>query len=167
MPDLSVILVSYNTLAVTKKALDHLFASDFETQMEVIVIDNNSDDDSVEVLRRDYPQITLIANQENVGFGRANNQALSWVRGRYLLLLNTDAFVEADTIGKTVKFMDENPNCGVLGVKLLGGNGKLQASCRYFPTPWNLFLNLSGLERFFRPTVMVDDLAWDLSLIHI
>ena len=103
----------------------------------------------------------MIANSVNVGFGRANNQALPHVRGRYVLLLNTDAFVSADTLPKTVSFMDAHPRCGVLGVKLVGEDGSLQPSCRYFPTPWNVFLASTGLQRFFPRTRLVDDMSWD------
>ena len=88
--------------------------------LQVIVVDNASRDDSVEVLRTRFPEAELIENRTNVGFGRANNQALPLVRGRYVLLLNTDAFVSSDTLPKTVRFMDAQPGCGVLGVKLVG-----------------------------------------------
>jgi GT2 family glycosyltransferase len=83
------------------------------------------------------------------------------VRGRYVLLLNTDAFVAPDTLVKTVAFMNSNASCGVLGVKLVSGDGTLQPSCRYFPTPWNVFLQRSGLSRFFPNHRLVDDMTWD------
>ena len=103
----------------------------------------------------------MIANTVNVGFARANNQAIPRVRGRYVLLLNTDAFVSADTLPKTVKFMDAHPSCGVLGVKLVGEDRSLQPSCRYFPTPWNVFLASTSLQRLFPRTRLVDDMNWD------
>ena len=104
--DISVILVSYNTAEITKVALNHLFASKLEQQMEVFIIDNASRDNSVEVLRNAYPNVPLIVNQVNVGFGRANNQALPFISGRYVLLLNTDAFVGPDVIPETLTYMD-------------------------------------------------------------
>ena len=159
--DISVILVSYNTLEMTKKALDDLFSSLGNLEMEVFIIDNASKDDSAEILRREYPHISLIENKQNIGFGRANNQALPFIRGRYVLLLNTDAFVEPDTITKTVQYMNAHPKCGILGVKLLWRDGTLQPSCRFFPTPWNIFLERTNLKRFFRHTKMVDDMSWD------
>jgi GT2 family glycosyltransferase len=146
---------------MTKKALSHLFASSHNFEMEVIVIDNDSKDHSADVLRHEYPNITLIENKKNIGFGRANNQALPYINSRYVLLLNTDAFVEKDTIAKTVQYMDANPQCGILGVKFLGRDGELQPSCRFFPTPWNIFLNRTGLKRFFKRARMVDDMSWD------
>ena len=142
-------------------ALSHLVASSQDIEMEVIVVDNDSKDSSADVLRHEYPQIKLIENKKNVGFGRANNQALPYIKGRYVLLLNTDAFVEADTISKTMQYMDANPQCGILGVRLVGRDGALQPSCRYFPTPWNIFLNRTGLKRSFKRAVMVDDMSWD------
>ena len=166
MPDLSVLIVSYNTVEMTRKALSLLFSSSHNIEMEVFVIDNASKDKSVEMLRNEYPNITLLENCKNVGFGRANNQALPLIKGRYVLLLNTDAFVEADTITKTVQYMDANPQCGILGVKLLGRDGVLQPSCRFFPTPWNVFLNRSGLSRIFSHAKMIDDMAWNHATIR-
>lgn len=146
---------------MTKTALRHLFSSLHNFETEVIIIDNASKDHSAEVLRQEFPQVRLIENKKNVGFGRANNQALPYVKSRYVLLLNTDAFVEPDTIAKTVQFMDANPKCGILGVKLFGRDGVLQPSCRFFPTPWNMFLNRTGLSRIFKRTKLVDDMTWD------
>ncbi|HYN54070.1 MAG TPA: glycosyltransferase family 2 protein [Methylotenera sp.] len=159
--DISVVLVSYNTAEITKRALQHLLASKHNLQMEVFIIDNASRDNSVEVIRSAFPDIPLIENKVNVGFGRANNQALPFITGRYVLLLNTDAFVDADVIANTVAYMDNNAKCGILGVKLIGENGDLQPSCRYFPTPWGLFLQATGLKRFFKNVKMVDDMHWD------
>lgn len=146
---------------MTKKALGDLFASVGNFKMEVFIIDNASRDNSVEALRRDYPDITLIENKQNVGFGRANNQALPHISGKYVLLLNTDAFVQPDTLDKTMQYMDTHPECGMLGVKLLGRDGMLQPSCRYFPTAWNIFLERANLKKFFKQTKLVDDMTWD------
>jgi N-acetylglucosaminyl-diphospho-decaprenol L-rhamnosyltransferase len=151
---------------MTKMALSHLVASSHDAEMEVIIVDNDSKDRSAEVLRHEYPKIKLIENKENVGFGRANNQALPYVKGRYVLLLNTDAFVEPDTVSKTIQFMDANPQCGILGVKLIGRDGVLQPSCRNFPSPWNIFLKRTGLKLFFKGAVMVDDMTWDHTTVR-
>lgn len=153
--------MSYNTVEMTKKALGDLFASVGNLKMEVFMIDNASRDNSVEVLRRDYPNIMLIENKHNVGFGRANNQALPYISGKYVLLLNTDAFVQHDTLVKTMQYMDAHPKCGMLGVKLLGRDGMLQPSCRYFPTAWNIFIERTNLKKFFKQTKLVDDMTWD------
>jgi N-acetylglucosaminyl-diphospho-decaprenol L-rhamnosyltransferase len=160
-PDITVVLVSYNTAHLFDQLFACLDAARGSLKLQVIAVDNASRDDSVKVLRTRFPGVELIDNQTNIGFGRANNQALSLARGRYLLLLNTDAFVAPDTLQKTVDFMDAHPRCGVLGVKLVGRDGALQPSCRYFPTPWNVFLATTGLHRFFPRTRLVDDMTWD------
>jgi GT2 family glycosyltransferase len=118
------------------------------------------------VLRANYPDIELIENSVNVGFGRANNQAIGRAKGRHILLLNTDAFLAPDTLSKTLEYMETNPRCGVLGVKLVGSDGTLQPSCRYFPTPWNVFLQSTGLARLSPKTRLVDDMSWDHNSIR-
>lgn len=165
-PDVTIILVNYNTGHLLEPTLSALEASRGNLQFQVIIVDNASSDGTVEILQSKYKSVELIENQINVGFGRANNQALPYARGRYLLLLNTDAFVQPDTLQKTVDFMDATPACGVLGVKLVGRDGSLQPSCRYFPTPWNDFVSAIGLARLFPRTQLVDDPAWDPTLIQ-
>ena len=159
--DLTVAVVSYNTANLLYRMFDALEAAKGGLSVQVVVVDNASRDGSVEILRAQYPEVELIENSINVGFGRANNQVLPLVRGRYLLLLNTDAIVSPDTLQNTVEFMDAHPLCGVLGVKLVGLDGSLQPSCRYFPTPWNVFLARTGLNRFFLGARLVDDMSWD------
>lgn len=159
--DVTVIVVSYNTEKLIPKMMDALNESTGSLNKQVIFIDNASRDDSVALLRSEYAEYTLIENTVNVGFGRANNQAIPLVKGRYMLLLNTDAFVEPDTLRKTISYMDAHPHCGILGVKLIGRDGVLQPSCRYFPTPFNVFLTRTGLGKFFPWIKMVDDMNWD------
>lgn len=159
--DLSVIVVSYNTAGLLPEMLDTLRASFAGYSAEIIFVDNNSSDDSVEVIRRISPHSKLIVNAENVGFGRANNQALVHAQGRYVLLLNTDAFVAPNALAVSVGYLDRNPACGILGVRLIGRDGILQPCARFFPTALNLFLQRSGLARFAPGVQMVDDMAWD------
>jgi len=161
---ISVILVSYNTALMSIESLDSLFASVGEFELEVFVIDNASKDNSVELITTHYPNVTLIKNKENVGFGRANNQALSLIKGEYVLLLNTDAFVKPDTLQKSIEYMLSNPRCGVLGARLLGRGGELQPSCRYFPTPLNLFVERVGISQLFPKIKLVDDVNFDAEL---
>lgn len=157
----SVILVSYNTAKMTIDALNSLFESKVNFELEVIIVDNASSDNSVALIKTHYPHLTLIENKKNVGFGRANNQALAVMKGDYLLLLNTDAFVQADTLQKTVDYIESHPDCGLIGVRLLGSNGVLQPSCRYFPTQFNLFADRMGLHRLFPSIKLVDDPSID------
>lgn len=159
--DVSIIVVSYNTSHLLPELFSTIKSASYGINIQIIVIDNASSDDSLQYLNLDELDIFLIANTENFGFGRANNQAIPHIQGKYILLLNTDAFVSPDTLKKTLDYMDTNPKCGVLGVKLIGRNGELQPSCRYFPTPWNIFLNSIGLNRLFSNVQMVDDMNWD------
>jgi hypothetical protein len=159
--DITIALVNYNTGFLLDRLFSTLAAAQGNLKLQIIVVDNVSRDDSLEILRRKYPFAEVIQNTANVGFGRANNQTVTRMRGRYLLLLNTDAFVSPDTLVKTFDFMERNPDCGILGVKLVGEDHTLQPSCRYFPTPWNMFVAANGLERYFPWTRPVDDMSWD------
>jgi len=160
-PALSVIVVNYNTAHLLGTMFDALYEAARGIEMQVIVVDNASRDGSAALLRERHPEVELIANQANVGFGRANNQAIPLVRGEYVLLLNTDAFVSADTLAKTLAWMRVHPRCGVLGVRLVGTDGAQQPSCRFFPTPLNTFLMRTGLMRFFPWARGIDDPRWD------
>lgn len=159
--DVSAVLVNYNTAHLLDEVLGRLSAASAGLTVQTIVVDNASRDASLDVLRQRHPGLQVIANGKNVGFGRANNQALALLQGRYVLLLNTDAFVEEDTLRQTVAYMEADPACGILGVRLVGRDGVLQPSCRYFPTPFNVFLSRVGLARFFPGVRLVDDMDWD------
>ena len=164
--DLTVVVVSYNTASLLDQMFAALDAARGRLKIQIIAIDNASRDGSAAHLRAKYPDVELIENSVNVGFGRANNQAMSKAKGRYILLLNTDAFVAPDTLSKTMQYMEANPRCGVLGVKLVSPDGSLQPSCRYFPTPWNVFLKSTGLMRLSPKTRLVDDMSWDHNSIR-
>jgi N-acetylglucosaminyl-diphospho-decaprenol L-rhamnosyltransferase len=159
--DVSVLLVSYKTPGLLGRCLAALRASLAGLSHETIIVDNASNDGSVALIKRQFADCRLIENDCNIGFGRANNQALPWARGRYVLLLNTDAFVMPDTLGMTVQYMDAHPRCGIVGVNLIGSDGAWQPSARYFPTPLNIFLQRTGLDRIFRNVRMMDDPSWD------
>ena len=165
-PDVTVIVVNYNTAHLLDRMFDALIPARAELHLQIIVVDNASRDNSVALLKARGSEIELIENSVNVGFARANNQAVAKVRGRYILLLNTDAFVSSDTIQKSVQFMDTEVDCGVLGVKLVGSTGMLQPSCRYFPTPWNVFLSTTGIARFLPSVRLVDNMTWDHASIR-
>jgi len=158
--DISIIIVSYNTVHLLHEVVAKLRAASTGLTTEIIFVDNASKDNSVEVLRRDFPECQLIVNAQNVGFGRANNQALALASGRTVLLVNTDAFVREDTLKSTLAYMDAHPKCGILGVRLEGRDGVLQPCARYFPTPWNMFLVQTGLNHVFKSVRLVDDMDW-------
>ncbi|ANI15376.1 glycosyltransferase family 2 protein [Pseudomonas citronellolis] len=158
---LDVLIVNYNTAALLQPMFDALRQADAANQASFLVVDNASADDSLQRLAEVCPEALLVANPTNVGFGRANNQLVEHLQGKYALLLNTDAFLSADTLAKTLDYMENHPECGVLGVRLVGRDGVLQPCCRYFPTPLNIFAVRTGLGRFLPGLRMVDDMSWD------
>lgn len=161
-PDVTVIIVNYNTRELLQRCLAALSEASAGVTLQIVVVDNGSRDGSADFIRAELAdRCEIVVNEVNVGFGRANNQAVGRARGRYVLLLNTDAFVAPQGVAKTVRFLDGHPSCGVLGVRLEGQDGGLQPSCRYFPTPWNEFLLQTGLARFFPGTRTIDDMRWD------
>jgi GT2 family glycosyltransferase len=119
-------------------------------EAEVFVVDNNSVDGSMEMVEEKFPEVISIINKDNVGFSKANNQAIKISKGEYTLLLNPDTLVEDDTFKKVVSFMDSHPDAGGLGVKMIDGKGKfLPESKRGLPTPAVAFYKISGLAKIF------------------
>ncbi|MCB9197175.1 MAG: glycosyltransferase [Flavobacteriales bacterium] len=148
--DLSVIIVNYNVKHFLEQCLNSVAVAIKDLQVEVFVVDNISIDGSVEMVKEKFPWVHLIENSENVGFSRANNQAIRISQGKYVLLLNPDTVVEEDTFVKTVKFMNDTPNCGGLGVKMIDGKGVfLPESKRGLPTPSVAFYKIFGLASLF------------------
>lgn len=148
--DLSIIILNYNTCELTLKALRSVYASRTGYQFEVILIDNASSDSSVEKIREEFPQVQLIENQENVGFAKANNQGMRIATGRYILLLNSDTIVQIDTLEIMVRFMDEHPDVGASGCKVILPDGSLDKACRRgFPTPSASFYYAFGISKLF------------------
>lgn len=163
---LSILIVNYNTKHLFRELASSLAGAPEFLESQVHFVDNASSDDSANVLPKYFPSAGYSINESNVGFGRANNQALHLLLGNFVLLLNTDAFVSPDTLTKTLAWMDAHPDCGVLGVKLTERSGELQPSCRYFPTPFNIFLGRTGLQRLFPWVVLVDDMVWDHATVR-
>jgi len=147
---LSVIIVNYNVKHFLEQCIIAVNKATQNISSEVFVVDNNSPDDSVKMVKEKFPNIILIHNKENVGFSRANNQAIEQSKGEYVLLLNPDTVVEEDTFENCIKFMDAHPNGGGLGVKMIDGNGKfLPESKRGLPTPAVSFYKIFGLSMIF------------------
>ena len=158
--DLTIVIVNYNTRQLLRPCIDAVRAGAGSLRLQIVIIDNGSRDGSAEVMKTEFGDCELVFNPTNIGFGRANNLAVPKVRGHYVLLLNTDAFVATESLESTVRYMQANQAASVLGVRLVGRDGDLQPSCRYFPTPWNEFLSRTGLARLFPGTRLVDDMAW-------
>lgn len=147
---LSVIIVNYNVRYFLEQALLSAQRAMQGIAGDIWVVDNNSADGSVEMVRTKFPGVRLIANTENTGFAVANNQAIRASTGEYVLLLNPDTLVEEDTFLQCIRFMDQHPEAGALGVKMLDGSGKyLPESKRGFPSPWVSFCKTFGLSSLF------------------
>ena len=145
---LSIAIVNWNTRDLLLQALESIFASP-GTSTEVIVVDNASADGSAEAVRSRFPQVTLIANTENVGYARGNNQAIGASRGAYILLLNPDVILPIAGLATAVMFMESHPDTGALGVRQVHPDGRLQRSVRGFPSPTSVLWELLGLARLF------------------
>ncbi|WKY47965.1 glycosyltransferase family 2 protein [Eubacteriaceae bacterium ES3] len=137
--DLSIIIVHYKTLELTSNCIDSVLKSNLKNiDLEIICIDNASDDGSIEVIKNRFPDIKVIENKENLGFSKANNQGIKSSSGDYVLLLNSDTIVEFNTLKQSLAFIRDHKNIGALGCKVVLKNGKLDPSCkRSFPTPMN------------------------------
>ena len=147
---LSVIIVNYNVSAFLEQALASALKAMRGIEGEIFVVDNHSVDNSVAMVKAKFPQVKLIENQDNVGFAKANNQAIRISSGEYVLLLNPDTLVEEDTFSKCIDFMDRTPDCGGLGVKMVDGQGRfLPESKRGIPYPKASFYKLFGLSKLF------------------
>lgn len=148
--DISVIIVNYNVRDFLSNALTSLFRALDGLTSEVFVVDNASDDGSVELIKKDFPKVHLIQNTRNAGFAKANNQALAVSKGKYLLLLNPDTLVQEDSIRVLMEYFRANPSAGMVGCKILNPDGTLQLACRRsFPTPWTAFTKTFGLSSLF------------------
>lgn len=148
--ELSVVIVNYNVKAYLEQCLHTVEKAIAGIAGEVFVVDNQSTDGSVELVREKFPWVRLIANQDNVGFSRANNQAIREAQGDYVLLLNPDTVVGEDVFRKVIDFMNAHPKAGGLGVKMIDGTGHfLPESKRGLPTPQVAFFKIIGLTRLF------------------
>ena len=150
MIQLSIVIVNYNVEYFLQQCLSSVYAALKGIDAEVFVVDNNSIDGSVAMVKEKFPEAILIENKENTGFSRANNQAIRKSTGKYVLLLNPDTLVEEDTFSKVLTFMDAHPDAGGLGVKMLDGKGQfLPESKRGLPTPEVAFYKIFGLSALF------------------
>ena len=148
MPTVTVIIVSYKVRYYIEQCLNSVLRSVPDAQL--IVVDNSSNDGSVEYLQQRYPKVTFLANEENIGFGCANNMALSLSQGRYVLFLNPDTVVAEKTIPSCIEYMDAHPDTGAIGVRMMYADGCFAPeSRRSLPTPSVAFWHMTGLGRIF------------------
>ncbi len=148
--DLSVIIVNYNVKDFLQSLLLSLDKALKNITHEIIIVDNASTDGSVELIKNNFPQVTLIVNEENFGFSKANNLGLKISKGKYLLLINPDTIVSENTLSEMIMFFRKHPEVGLAGCKILNPDGTLQLACRRsFPGPWTSFCKVTGLSRLF------------------
>jgi GT2 family glycosyltransferase len=151
--DLSVIILNFNTKKLLAGCLKSVFkaiktARDY--RIEVIVVDNASQDGSPQMVKKEFPKVKLIINRRNLGFAAGNNRGIEKTRGRYLLFLNSDTEVFPEAFGEIISFMEKNPRAGAVTPKTLLASGKMDPDChRGFPTPWASLTYFLGLEKLF------------------
>jgi len=131
--DLSIITVPWNVKDLVRKNFENIYKNTSNIEFEVISVDNDSKDGTTEMIQKEFPQVKAIFNNYNAGFGKANNQGIKISQGRYVLLLNPDMQVQPDTLEKMVKWMDEHPEAGVAGCKLIKQDGGIVPHVRHYP----------------------------------
>lgn len=147
---ISIVIVNYKVPECLKEALHSLRQADIYDKSEVIVVDNASNDNSEEIITKEFPEVQWIQLKSNIGFGKACNVGVRNACGEYLLILNPDTVVGTSTLADAYAFMKSHPEVGLLGPKILNQDGTLQASCRRsFPTPSVAFYHFSGLSKLF------------------
>ena len=149
---LSIIIVNHNTSQLLFQCLNSLVSTTQNIEKEIIVVDNFSKDDSVNMVREKFPQLKLIENKKNYGFAFANNQAVGIANSNLILLLNSDTIILENTIQKTIDFIEQDKDAHIVGCKLLNSDFSLQNSCRSFPTLWNIFTESFFLYKLFPKT---------------
>jgi len=158
---LSIVIVNWNTRQLLLEVLTSVRDNAPDFPYEVIVVDNGSSDGSAELVRSQFPEYLLIANLDNRGFAAANNQGFAIARGDQILLLNSDTLVHGTVLRESVRFLDQHPEIGAMGCRVLNTDGTVQLTCSQFPSLLNQFLMASGLwtirwPRFFGRYLMTD-----------
>lgn len=149
MVDVSIIIVNWNTRQLLQDCLQSIVSTTQNIAYEIIVIDNASSDDSVQMVKDEFPQVRLIENDDNRGFSAANNQGMAIAQGEYVLLLNSDTVVLEDAIERTLAFARQTPDAAVVGCRVLNTDRTLQPTCFRFPSVLNLFLSTTYLYKMF------------------
>jgi len=167
--DLSVIIINWNTRDLLCQCLEAVKTHADDLRLQIIVVDNHSSDRSPEMVEQDFPDVLLIKNKENKGYGRAGNQGLKAAKGKYVLILNSDVKVNPHCLNEMFRFMESHPDVGASSCRLTFPDGSLQHSCRKFPDFKTYLLMLLGIRflfprmKLFREYLMLD---WDHSDIR-
>jgi len=161
---LSIVVVNFNTCELLRQCLKSILTRLEIRDVEIVVVDNHSDDDSIRMVRNNFPEIKIIANETNNGYSKATNQAIQISSGKYILVLNADTIMKPGAIQALYSYMERNPGCGIAGPKLLYPNGDLQYSCRTFQTIKTTLFRRTILGRIFPRSKALRDhlmLDWD------
>jgi GT2 family glycosyltransferase len=153
-PELSIVIVSYNTQDMTRECLESVYANAIGLALEVIVVDNASSDGSVEMIEQAFPAALLIKNADNRGFAAANNQAFAVARGDFILLLNSDTVILGDALQRSLEYLRRNPEAGAMACRALNTDRTVQLTCSEYPSHLNLLLMTTGLDRLPWPKVL-------------
>lgn len=153
--ELSIIIVNYKTEELTSNCIDSVIKSNTKgLDYEIILVDNASQDGSIEAIEKQFPDVMIIKNTENMGFSKANNIGIKESKGDYILLLNSDTIVEQNTLKGAISFIKDHKHIGALGCKILLPSGKLDPACkRSFPTPLNGLYHSLNLDTAFPDNV--------------
>ena len=157
MKDISIIIVNWKVKKLLKKCLDSILKYKEDLDIEIFVIDNNSNDGSLEMITSNYPEVNMISLFINSGFAKANNLGLKKAKGKYLLLLNPDTEITKNFFKKILKYLDENNNVGILGPKILNSDNTIQRSVRRFPTFISQVLILLKLKNILSNNVFLSN----------
>lgn len=155
---LSIIIVNWNTRDLTKQTIESVYRETHGMDFEIILVDNASADDTVAVIKKEFPEVILIENTDNLGFAKANNQGMKIAKGKYMMLLNSDTIVLDRALNTLVAYMDAHPEVMMVGPKLLNEDRTFQHACRRnLPNPVNSFFHLFGLVKLFPKSKWVND----------
>jgi len=150
MIDISICIVSFHARDLLRKCLRSIYGTVDSLSFEIIVVDNHSEDGTLEMLKNEFPDVRLLVNDHNTGYTRPNNQAIRESGGRYIVLLNPDTLVKPNAIAELFGFLETHPQVGIVGPKVLNRDGTLQKQCRRSEArPWDSFCYFSGLSRLF------------------
>lgn len=149
--EISIVIVNWNTKELLERCLESVLSNLGVLDAEIIVVDNASSDGSVAMVRRLFPTVRIIENGVNQGFARANNQAIRVSVGQFVLLLNSDTIILRDVLSRSVQYMQDHPNVGVFGCRVLNPDGTMQATCFGFPSLGSLLWKVTGLFRLKWP----------------
>ena len=149
MKSISIIIVSWNACDYLRDCLDSIRQTGASSVKEVIVVDNASTDGSPEMVAEHFPEVTLIQSEENLGFARANNMGIKRATGSMFALVNSDVIIHPGCLETLAAYLDQHNDVGLVGPRVIGGDGNLQRTCRKVPTIWNTVCRILALDRIF------------------